>query len=345
MIPYQTNSTIDAIGARIRAASSVVVLTHAKPDGDAMGSVLAAVRTVRALGISAQGCLVGPIDPNLLTLSRCEEARLLGANEMPHECDLVLLVDTGAWSQVEPLGGWLRDRHSIVLGLDHHARGDEIASLRVVDSSAASATEVVTRLVDALGVDLRFGGDSSGRYSVAEALFTGLATDTGWFRFSSAGDRAFTLAARLLSVGVDKQHLLRQLEENERAERLAATGRALQSLRWIKDGRVAIMRLSSADLKETRANPEDLGGIVNVPLAVGRVAMSILLTESEPNLTKMSLRSKPKPCGAPSFDVNKIAAHFGGGGHVQAAGARQQLPLDQAVEALEAFVNALEEVS
>ncbi len=330
MTPYHSTSTPQGLAKRLSTAARVAVLTHSKPDGDAMGSVLALVRALRCRAISATGFLVGPIDPNLLALAREDEVTMLTDGAEPDEPDLTVVVDTGAWSQVEPLGGWLRARADRVLGIDHHARGDDLAPMRLVDSTAASATQVLLTVIDALGVPLSFGADAAGRFSVAEALFTGLATDTGWFRFSSAGEPVFHVAGRLLGAGVNKQRLLQQLEENERPSRLVATGRALRSIEWLADGRVVMMQLSPKDLAEVEARPEDLGGIVNVPMSVGAVVMSVLLTEVDPGLTKISFRSKPKQCGSPWFDVNKIAAQFGGGGHVQAAGARIAGPIEAA---------------
>ncbi len=340
MTTYHSTTTPASLAARLRTAKRVAVLTHAKPDGDAMGSVLGLVRALRCCHVSATGFLVGPIDPNLLALARAGEVDVVRDATSIGEPDVIAIVDTGAWSQVEPLGDWLRARADRIVGIDHHARGDDVAPMRLVDSTAASATQVLLTVIDELGASLTFGGDDSGRFSVAEALFTGLATDTGWFRFSSAGEPVFHVAGRLLGAGVDKQGLLQQLEENERPSRLVATGLALRSIQWLAGGRVAIMQLCPADLAAAGAQPEDLGGIVNVPMSVGSVVMSVLLTEAEPGLTKISFRSKPRQCGAPWFDVNKLAAQFGGGGHVQAAGARIAGPIAVAAMQVQACVES-----
>ncbi|MDA0802532.1 MAG: DHH family phosphoesterase [Planctomycetota bacterium] len=340
MINYLSTATTEQIASRLGAAATVAVLTHSKPDGDAMGSVLGLVRALRARSVDAHGFLVGPIDPNLLALARQGEVVLHAPGTAPRETELVVVVDTGAWSQVEPLGAWLKERADRVIGIDHHARGDDLAPMRLVDVTAASATQVLLAVIDSLGVPLEYGADAERRFSIAEALFAGLAADTGWFRFSSADERVFHVAGRLLGAGVNKQRLVQQLEENERPTRLAATGLALQSIRWLASGSVVMMRLSYADIVAASARPEDLGGIVNVPLVVGSVSMSILLTEAEPGITKISFRSKPLNCGRPSFDVNKIAATFGGGGHVQAAGARILAGIDVASAQVEDAVHA-----
>ncbi|MSR18719.1 MAG: bifunctional oligoribonuclease/PAP phosphatase NrnA [Phycisphaerales bacterium] len=339
---YESNSSFREVAARIRAAKSLAVTTHDRPDGDAMGSSLAIVRMARALGLRAEAVLTKPIDPNVMMLARPGEIRLAPPLPSADEYDIVLLVDTGAWSQLEGVAPWLRSLDSRIVGLDHHARGDAVAGTRIVDVSCASATQVVAGLVDELGVDFAWG-DRDGHGSIAEACFAGLATDTGWFRFASADSRVYALASRLLACGVDKEWLHMVFEESERLPRLGATARALSSCRFLPGGDAVLMSLSPEDFHVTGASSHDIGGVVNTPLAVGAVRMSMLLSEQEPGITKCSFRSKPPLDGAPSYDVNEFAARFGGGGHVQAAGARFPLPLAGAIARIEAEFPACRE--
>lgn len=337
---YETNATLDALAARLRRAGRVFVTSHAKPDGDALGCVLAVVRACSALGVAAEGALIGPWEENLLSLAaptpvlRIDPKAPLPAIDEP---DAIVVVDTGAWSQLEPLAAWLRPRVDRAIGLDHHARGDRVAAERVVDVACGSCTVLIARLVEALGVSLGAGGDLHGRGSVAEALYLGLATDTGWFRLPNARSAEFALAARLLEAGVDKDRLIAVIEQSHRPARLAIEARALSSLRILLDGELAIMRLGARDFAETGAALEEISGLVNRPLEIGSVRASVLLVESERDIVKASLRSKPAPKeGDPNafVDVNAIAARFGGGGHVHAAGARLTGTLDQAQSAL-----------
>jgi phosphoesterase RecJ-like protein len=335
---YRSNATPDRLAARIRGGRRLVVTSHAKPDGDALGSVLAVIRAANALGIAAEGWLIGPFEPNLLSLA--EPTPLIridpAAPRLPTaEPDLIVIVDTGAWSQLEPLAAWLRPRVERAIGIDHHARGDLVAAERVVDIACGSTTAVLVPILDALGVPLTTGGDADGRGSVAEALFLGLATDTGWFRFQNARPAEFALAGRLLAAGVDKDRLYAVVEQSQRRERLAIEARALGSARFLADGGVALMSLALADFAATGATLEETGGVVNLPMSVASVRVSALLIESEPGLVKVSFRSKPKADGARFFDVNEIAARFGGGGHVHAAGARIRGSLAEATAAVE----------
>lgn len=339
MNDYTTNTTPEAIAARLRAAERVAITTHRKPDGDALGSCLALARALEAAGTGADIFVIGPVPPPLAALTPPTPVHVDVAPEAGAH-DVIVVLDTGAWTQVEALAPWLRADPGRVIGLDHHPRGDaDMAARRLVDPAAASATMVLVPVLDALGATI-----DGGPGSVGEALFVGLATDTGWFRFSSADATAFALAARLLEAGVDKGRLYRAVEENHRPVRLALAARALASLRYARDGAVAIMRLGPDDFAATGGAIEDLAGVVNLPMEVGGVLVSILATQVAAGETKLSLRSKPAALHEEAArldgvgDVNALAAHFGGGGHVHAAGARVEGEIDEVIEKVATLV-------
>lgn len=330
-MPYVTNTNLAAVAAEIRAARRVLVTTHAKPDGDAMGSVLAVARACAALGVCADGIVVDPCEGNLRAFEGPTEVVHLDPRRptVPAgDHDLAIVVDTGAWTQLEALAPVLRAMEGRVVGFDHHARGDAVAARRIVDVACGSCTALLARLVDALGVPLSSGGDAEGRFSIAEALYMGLATDTGWFRFPNARAPEFALAARLLDAGVDKDSMYQQLEQASRAERVELQARALSSLQVLAGGRAALMTLSAADFDDSGALLEETSGIVNMPMEIGQVRVSALVVEdAQAGVVKISFRSKPADASGAFVDVNELAARFGGGGHVHAAGARQRGPL------------------
>jgi phosphoesterase RecJ-like protein len=332
---YHTNTTVEDLARELRAARSVLVTTHQKPDGDALGSVLAVVRACQAVGVPAEGWVVDPCEGNLRSFegSSCVVHVHPRKPELPRgDHDLVVVVDTGAWTQLEVIAPWLRERHAQVIGFDHHARGDLVAARRVVDVGCGSCTALLARLVDAMGVSLAAGADERGRGSIAEALYMGLATDTGWFRFPNARAAEFALAARLLEAGVDKDAMYQQIEQSSRAERVELQACALSSLEMLSAGRVALMRLRAADFAETGAMLEETAGIVNIPMEIAAVRASILVVEdAQAGIIKLSFRSKPADDSGSFIDVNELAAGFGGGGHVHAAGAKQQGTLDEVV--------------
>lgn len=337
---WACTASFEDIAARIDAAQTILCLTHARPDGDAMGSVLALVRGLTAAGKDATGVLMGPVPAPLQQLVGDSPVRTIeSADELGDvDVDLVIIADTGAWSQVQPLEDWLRARTDSIVVIDHHASGDEdLTAVRLVDAAAASATMLVLQLFEHMQLDLGRGDES-----VAEALFAGLATDTGWFRQANADARAFNVAARLLNCDVDKNRLYRLIEETARPQRLALQACLLASVEWIASGRGALMRVTADDFTRTGGRRDELTGLVNEPLVVGGVEFSVLLVEDKPGIVKLSMRSKPPRSRGGSFvNVRDVAGHLGGGGHVHASGARVEGDLAQArMRVLEALVKA-----
>jgi len=339
MNDYRSNATVEEIARRIVSAKRVLLTTHAKPDGDGIGSTLAMWRALSPKGIAADIYLMGPVEPRL---------RYVAGNTPFHvdrkppadEHDLVVVMDTGAWPQLGPIADWLRERHDRVIGIDHHAKGDDVAAMRIVDTTAASATQMLLPIIEAMGCEI-----TGGTGGVAEALFVGLATDTGWFRYPSAGAEVMRVAARLLDIGVDKSRLYQMIEETARPQRMTLMARALASLEFALDGAVAIMTLRPGDFRESAGSVQDIAELVNVPMSVQSVRVSVLVAQISPNRTKFSFRSKPEVPDASSsamIDVNLLAQRFGGGGHVHAAGASVEMDAD---EALAALLAALEETA
>ncbi|MEM7228618.1 MAG: bifunctional oligoribonuclease/PAP phosphatase NrnA [Planctomycetota bacterium] len=332
---YESNTTIAEVINAIAHADRVLVTTHQKPDGDAIGSTLALKRGLEQQDIACDIFVMGMVPSELDAVTEGTPYHRV-EDGMPGDVyDLVLLVDTGAWAQVGPLADWLRSRHDIIIGIDHHAHGDDIAARRIVRAAAASTTQILFEVLSAFGCDIT--GERGG---IAEALFLGLATDTGWFRHANGDADAFQTCARLLATGVDKPRLYQLIEETSRPERLALMARALTSLQYACDGTIAIMSITRDDFAETGGSSEDLTGMVNEPLRVGRIRASLLVSQVEQGETKISLRSKPAGDDGQFIDVNAVAKHLNGGGHVHAAGARIAADHD---EALHVVLQTLEE--
>jgi len=330
---YASTTDWPGLATRLRAAESAVLMAHRKPDGDAIGSLAAAWHLLAPIIPQREVWIVGPADQALLDL--VPEVPIIHVDGGPPTAldpDVVLVLDTGAWSQLEPFEPWLRGRHDRVLGIDHHARGDDVAAHRVVQASAASTTRMLLDLADELGTPLS--------RELAEPLFLGLATDTGWFRHSNADADAFRAAARLLEAGVRKDRLYQLVEETHRPTRLTIAARALSSLRFVRRGEVAIQCLAPADFEQTGSGPEDTVGLVNMPMIVGDVRVSIMATEREPGVTKLSFRGKPGQGPWVDADVNEVAGLYGGGGHRFAAGARVDGTLDETLVRLAADLEA-----
>ena len=345
MDAYVSNTTFDEIAGRLRAAGRIAILTHERPDGDALGSALALARAAASLGTAADVYLAGPLEPALETLIRDTPVHRAENGLPSEEPDVVVVVDTGAWTQLGPLADWVRARSEKTIVVDHHPHGDDVGTARIIDTSAGAAAQMVLALLDAAGYAIESAPDGT---AVAEALFVGVATDTGWFRYPNATPDTLRVAARLLDTGVDKGALFELIEETFRPERLALEARALASVEYAGGGIIAIQSLRHHDFVETGGTVNDLTGLVNGPMRVAGVRVAILLAETTPGLTKISLRAK-EARGADErlarlADVGEVARRLGGGGHKSAAGVRVSADLDAArvalLEAVETQVGA-----
>jgi phosphoesterase RecJ-like protein len=161
--------------------------------------------------------------------------------------------------------------------------------------------------------------------AISSALFLAIASDTGWFQFSNTRPYTHRLAARLIEHGVDTDQMYQHLYQNERAERVALQTRAQQSLELLQDGRLAVMSVTRSDFEQTHANVGDTENLINIPLQIRTVEVSLLFTEpTGPGPVRVSLRSKGR------VDVAKFAEQFGGGGHARASGLKLEASLDEA---------------
>jgi phosphoesterase RecJ-like protein len=300
-----------------------LVTTHVRPDGDALGTVAATILGMRKAGVDAEALL-------LSHLPRKYEYVFQENGIVHHDAergwpealslerfDALLVMDTGTWSQLPGL----RDRVSAwrvpKVVVDHHLTQEDWADVKLVVKEAAAAGEIAAELLDTWGIELD--------KPIAAALFLAIASDTGWFQFSNTRPYTLRLAARLMEHGVDTDSMYQHLYQNERAERVRLQTRAQQSLELLQDGRLAVMRVGKRDFAETNANVGDTENLINVPLQIRTVQVSLMFVESpEPGPIRVSLRSKGQ------VDVAKFAEQFGGGGHARAAGLKLEATLQEA---------------
>jgi phosphoesterase RecJ-like protein len=172
---------------------------------------------------------------------------------------------------------------------------------------AAAAGEIAAELFDTWGIELD--------RPIASSLFLAIASDTGWFQFSNTRPYTLRLAARLIEHGVDTDQMYQHLYQNERVERVRLQTRAQQSLELLESGRLAVMHVRRQDFADTHADVGDTENLINVPLQIRTVEVSLLFVEpTEPGPIRVSLRSKGQ------VDVARFAEQFSGGGHARAAG-------------------------
>jgi len=304
----------DILVERLSAAGSLLVVTHGRPDGDALGSAAGLALSARAAGKQARVLVPDAVPSRYDWLVEGLDVASAGDfDALAAQVDAVVIVDTCAVEQLDGLEAGLDQHRDRIVVVDHHATADEIGAARWLDTSAAAAGVMVAELLDALG------WPTADR--VAEALMAAVTTDTGWFRFANTDARALRCVARFIESGAKPDALYRKIFQADRPQRLALLARTLASLELHCGERLAAMTIRKADFDATGATPDETENFVNEALRISSVEVSIIVVENG-EVVRASLRSRE------GVDVSEIARRFGGGGHARAAGLRSDAPLD-----------------
>ena len=327
---YASTVKLCEIWSRIEKAKAPIFITHERADGDALGCLLALARDRESVSIKGTCLLAGPLSKSLQEIAGNTPLSFVEEKGLPQQSDhdLIVICDTGSWSQLAPYRSFLENNGDLIVGLDHHAAGDNVAKSRVVESSLASCCQLVKAMLEKAGRPI--GGEPFG---VGEALLLGIGTDTGWFRHSNSDAAVFKTVSELLDLGVDRDRLYRLTENSKRPSSLGIIAKALGKVEYLNENKAAMMCLESSDFSETGAGRTDLNGLVNYPLEVKGVGLSVLVIAQKEGGCKASFRSNPPDMPGDSwFDVRTLSGLFGGGGHVHAAGARFNTSVDKAAE-------------
>ncbi|NLX22380.1 MAG: hypothetical protein GXY55_12050 [Phycisphaerae bacterium] len=317
-------------GQQVQLWPRTLLLSHDRPDGDAYGAMAAMWRVITAAGRQATACIYGDCLPRYAFLTEScpfERCPLHDPAQMDAGYDGILIVDTGSWSQLEPAADYLRASRLPRIVLDHHATWDALdgqgtTAIYAGDASSASACGLLFDWCRLMNWPID--------QTTAEDLFVGIATDTGWFRFSNTDDRTLTAAAQLLRLGVKADMLYARLYESWTPARLRLKALLLATLQLHAEGRVAGMILTPDMLQVAGATPADCEELINEPMAAAQVVASVLFNVLEDGRVRVNLRSKsPEVCGR-DVDVSALAKELGGGGHRRAAGVRVAGPLERA---------------
>ncbi len=291
------------------AGKSVAVVGHSRPDGDCIGSQVALARILSARGPAAVCVNPDPVPRRLAFVARgmkfirTDEALLLP------EDTVAVFVDCADHARA---GERLKARFPRPAGcIDHHLSNSGYASINIVDDGSAAACEILAGLfIDAgLAIDA----------SAAMALFTGIVTDTGQFRYNSTSQRSFVLAGELVARGASPPEAGYELYERESAGKLRLLQNFLASLTTEFGGRVCIGTLPPGIFEMTGTTAEDTEGLVDFARCVDGVDIGVLIEERSDGGVKASLRAKDPLCR-----LDLVAGQFGGGGHACAAGLNQK---------------------
>jgi phosphoesterase RecJ-like protein len=226
----------------------------------------------------------------------------------------VITVDVPTLTRLERVTQ-LVPQNAGILKIDHHPSDDRFGRFNYVDTEVSSTAEMVYHLCVSLSIPV----DAA----LATWLYTGIAFDTGRFRFSSTTPGALKIAGEMVQAGADPQRIAEQLFYEYRPATLSLLAATLQSVECLLDGRLAVLSLAHTVLSQERYRDEDADGFVDYAVSLQGVEAALFLREHEPERIRVSLRAKH------DFDVRAVAEVFGGGGHRKAAGARITGPLSE----------------
>ena len=299
-VTTDNHQAVQQITEAIRARQRFVLSSHARPDGDSIGSQLAMAAALRALGKhvtvvnsdAAPGPLMGfPGVPDIVIAPRVECA-----------FDAAIIMECSSLDRTGVSGL----ERSFVINIDHHQGNTAYGALNWFDASAAACAEMAYDLILALGVAVT--------PAIATHVYVGILTDTGSFHYSAISARTFDICRALVEAGADPPRVARAVFDSNTLGRLRLFGAVLSAIELELDGRVAMMRVDEAMTTSAGGTYEDTEGLINLPLTVKEIRASVFFKELSAGLYRVSLRSKG------SIDVAAVARQFGGGGHKNAAG-------------------------
>jgi bifunctional oligoribonuclease and PAP phosphatase NrnA len=287
----------------LKQAEEVALACHVNPDGDALGALFASALGLKQLGKRVYPTWgVAPEMPFSYSFLPGKEL-LVQPSEVP-ETDVFLALDCGAGHRLGQIEQRAR-RAQHLINVDHHPGNDEFGTLNIVVPRVSSTAELVTRLLQDLGVQL--DGD------MATCLYVGIVTDTGRFQYANSSPDTLRLAADLLSLGVDAPAIAQEVYESSPFGYLKLTGHVLDRAVLHEDQRFVYSWITQADLEETKVEPDETDGLIDLIRSTRAADVAAMFKEQHDGNWRVSMRSK-----GPS--VGEIARRHGGGGHELAAG-------------------------
>jgi phosphoesterase RecJ-like protein len=303
--PPAVNASFAEIAEALRAAQTVVVMSHVRPDGDALGSELALGLSLRELG---KQVTIWNEDGMLDKYSFMPASELVQRpTTEPQSFDLAVALDTAVPNRLGAARELVRAQRWI--NIDHHPTNPRYGDLVYIDPTAPATGQILFELL--ASTDLPINA------AIAEYLFIAISTDTGSFQYPNTTARTFEIGAELLKCGVDVGRVSQLLYESVPRRRVELLRELLGTMRFDADGQVASFSLSLAVAQSLGVKPEDNEGLIDHLRAIQGVIIAVFFEELVEGKVRVSMRSKSE-----AADVSAICQEFGGGGHKLAAGAR-----------------------
>ena len=306
----KTNCELAQIADALRAHERFVVMSHVRPDGDALGCTLAMALCLKQLGKQVVAWNEDGMLDKFRYLPGADLIQVPPAQ--PQEFDVAIALDTAVWNRVGTCLPAVKAK--LWINIDHHITNEHFGDLAYIDATAPATGQILYELFR--------GNDLPLTYEMADNLFVAISTDTGSFQYPSTTARTYEIGADLIRSGVNVGALSQKMYESYPRRRLELLRALLNVLKLTSHDRVASFTLTQATAAALGAKPEDNEGLIDTIRAIEGVVVAAFIEELPDGKVRISLRSKD-----PAIDVSKICAAFGGGGHKLAAGARITGPL------------------
>lgn len=311
----------------LREPRKVVIVTHFKPDADALGSSLGLAGYLRKKGHGVT--VITPSDyPDFLAWMPGNSEVVVFQKERPQnaaalikQSDVVFCLDFSSLKRINDLGQMVEQASAKKVLIDHHLEPEKFAEFEQWDEKAASTAELVYKLI------VQLQDEKLVDASIANCLYAGMMTDTGGFRHPNTTREVFEIAAALVGHGADPSKVSKLIYDTNTIERLKLMGYVLsEKLVVLPQYRTAYITLSTEDLKKFGSQTGDTEGLVNYGLSIKGIKLSVMISDRKENI-KLSFRSLG------DFSVNEFARkHFEGGGHKNAAGGQTNLTIDETLK-------------
>lgn len=282
----------------LKRADDILILTHMYPDGDTLGSAAALCRGLQKLNKRVKIICSHEISAKYNFL-------FSKVKKQDFTPKTVVAVDIADIELIgEPNQSLYGDK--IDLCIDHHPSNSGYAKLNCVNANAAAACEIIFDILNLLNVNI----DSN----MADALYTGITTDTGCFKYINVTPMTYRIAADLVEMGADGHKINRSMFDTKSFARIELERCVLDNMEYFKDNRIAVIKITLEMIKNAGASEDDIEGLATIPRAIEGVLIGVTLREKEGGGIKVSLRAQPP------LNASKICGAFGGGGHKGAAG-------------------------